>query len=194
MPPLGKYETVSIEAFGIPLDVRVWECWVMILTQGCDLEHPDPNDSRLLVAPVVFEPKWRGKHWARILRGDVPGFLYLPSMSAEEKDRAGAKGWPADEEAAVVLGSACVISRGASRPPAFGLSPDMRALLQERLVVYWSVRNWTTPKQFELLKGKRISYIQDTEEKFSSPGRLYKLTLTNGEEDEATVGLILRKD
>lgn len=26
------------------------------------------------------------------------------------------------------------------------------------------------------------------------PGRLYKLTLTNGEEDEATVGLVLRKE
>ncbi len=192
--PYGKFLDVGIDAFEKQFQLRVWACWVMVLTQGCDLDHPDPQDSRLLVAPIVFSAKWQGKHWSRILAGDVPGFLYLPSMSVDEKNRAGAGGWPEDEEAAVVLSSACVISREIARRPVFGLSPEMRALLQERMVVFWSVRNWTTPSQFEKLKGKRIVEIHDTEEKALGPGRLYKLTLANGEEDEATVGLVLRRD
>jgi hypothetical protein len=114
-------------------------------------------------------------------------------MSQEEKVRIGAPGWPADEESAVVLSSPCVISRRIAGKPKFGLSNGMRALLQERLVVNSSVRNWTTPGQFARLKGKRIEYIQATDEKFDGPGRLFKLTLGNGEEDEATVGLILPK-
>ena len=165
----------------------------MALTQSCDMDYQDTRDSRLLVAPVVFRSKWQGKHWEQLLHGNVPGFVYLPSLSEEELGTIGVKLWPADEEASVVLGSACVISRRIAGKPIFGLSNEMRILLQERLVVYWSVRNWSTAGQFERLKGKRIADIKTTDEKFDGPGRLYKLVLANGDEDEATIGLVLRK-
>ena len=193
IPWVGPFEDSAIAALDHKFQVRVWGCWVMAVTQSCDLDYQDERDSRMAVAPVVFRSKWQGKQWEQILPGNVPGFLYLPSMSKEEKAKVGAPGWPVDEGAAVVLGSTCLISRQIAGKPKFGLSNEMRALLQERLVVYSSVRNWTTSGQFERLKGKRIEFIQATDEKFDGPGRLFKVTLGNGDEDEATVGLVLPK-
>ncbi len=85
VPYFGPYEDHDI-AFGADtgqprrLVLRIWPCWAMVLIQSCELDHQDPDDSRVLVAPVVFRTKWPGDHWGPIRDGAKAGYLYLERL------------------------------------------------------------------------------------------------------------------
>jgi hypothetical protein len=67
IPFLGAYQDFPI-GFGDGSDVRklslrVWQCWAMVLSQSCELDRQEADDSRVLIAPIVFQTKWPGDHW-----------------------------------------------------------------------------------------------------------------------------------
>lgn len=190
VPVLDQYEDHDIETAGAALTLRVWRGWMMVLEQSCEIEHKHANDSRLLVAPIVFRNLWDGPFWAHIRAATAPGFLFLPPLSAADRTRYGAHGWPLDTDAAVVLENTTCISRRSAPNGAFGLDSQMRTALQQRLVDFWSVRGWMRSKHRDAILGRRITEISETYEQFAGPGRLHKIALDNDE--EITAGLVFR--
>jgi hypothetical protein len=176
-----KDEPVSVD--GSDLTVRVWAGAVMIVSQGCELDKKSGDDSRVLVAPVVTEPMWPGVHWDDIRRGARTGYLYLPAMDEGSHSRAGApKAWPVAMEAAVALASTSCIGDTCIAQRMFGLSHEMQHVLQERLVVFLSVRGWAREAALKKVIGRRIVDVSRTDEKTDGPASLYKMQLDGDEE------------
>lgn len=193
LPFLAEYEDVDVAMSGAELTLRVWRGWVMIVEQSCEIAQKDPGDSRMLVAPVVFRAHWDGPHWAHIRRGQSPGLVYLPPIDAATAARFSVKGWLDDSDAAVMLESTCCVSRQMVPGAHFGLSGDMRAILQTRQADFWTVRGWMRDKWAQTVTGKRIASVDQTYEQFQGPGRLHKVHLDDGAGgggDEVTVGWI----
>ncbi len=165
----------------------------MLLTSTCELDYIDDADSRLIVAPVVFRQTWEGSHWDQIRRGERPAYLFLPPMAETLQTQIGAEGWITGMEAAVVLASATLVSREVAGPSRFSLTSEWRHALQERLVKFFSVRDWKSADQFNQLLHKRIAALSETDEPLPENGRLFKMALENGQDDEAAVGLVLRQ-
>lgn len=196
VPCLGPYEDHDI-VFGADsgqprkLVLRIWPCWVMVLFQSCELDHQDPVDSRVVVAPVVFRPKWPGDHWGAIRDGGKAGYLFLPGMDRNTQGRVKARGWPPDTGAAVCLASASAVSHRVLGPAKFGLSQDMTMVAQQRLVTFFSIRNWSRTEHADILEGKRVVGVARTSEAFRGPGALFKVMLAD-HADEMTVGIVLQ--
>lgn len=196
VPYLGPYEDHDI-VFGAQaaqprkLVVRIWPCWAMVLFQSCELDHQDSADSRVVVAPVVFKPKWPGDHWGSIRDGSKAGYLYMPAMDRNTQGRVTARGWPPDTDAAVCLASASAVSHRVLGAAKFGLSPDMTMVAQQRLVSFFSIRDWSRTEHPDILEGKRVVSVLRTSEVYRGPGALFKVMLTDND-DEMTVGIVLR--
>jgi hypothetical protein len=194
VPYLGEYLDRSIDVDGLKLVIRVWpRLWLTVLSPTCELDKRDANDSRLMLAPIVFRPMWDGRHWDQIRDGSALNYAYLPPLTElEHKEKEyEAKGWPAGVEAAAVLGSGTLLSLGMLGSPRFGMTAAMRSVFQQRLVLWQSVRDWKRASQFKQLIGKRIADVMETGEKHPAPGVLFKIALENDTDDEATVGLVL---
>ncbi len=119
-------------------------------------------------------------------------YAYLPPMEDEEQARIGAKGWPTVTEGAVVFGSSTLISRSLAGVPRFGMTPEMRSYFQRRIVLWASVRDWKRAAQHDQLVGKTIRAVDDTGERHPESGALFKVALGDGQDDEVTVGIVLR--
>lgn len=196
VPYFGEPQIEEISVGGRRLQVLVWTSWVMVVAQSCELEHQDPADTRLLVAPIVLRSQWDGPQWDRIRSGRAPGFVLLPPPSQKERAeaRGGIRGWPEDVEAAVVLGSTALASHRCAGTVAFGLSLEMQHLLQSKLVDFWSVRGWKSFAQRDELVGKTIVAISETDETADGPHKLCKITLADADAgDEISAGLLLRR-
>jgi hypothetical protein len=167
--------------------LHVWLGYVMVLSQSCELEYADPNDSRILVAPIVSRAQWPNGPWELIEAGSLPGFLYLTAMDAEQAQEHGLPApWP---ESAVVMASATCSSRGLVTPNRIlALDPKVVSELQQALVRFLSVRGWAAASSVELLRGKTVVDVQETTEIVPGPARLTKVVLDdeNGG-DEVTV-------
>ena len=74
----------------------------------------------------------------------------------------------------------------------FGLSQDMTMVAQQRLVTFFSIRNWSRTEHADLLEGKRVVSVQRTSEVFRGPGALFKVMLAGDADDEMTVGIMLQ--
>jgi hypothetical protein len=194
VPYLGEYRDVDVDIPSGPrLTLRVWAGWVMVLEQSCELIAQDAQDSRLQVAPVVFRTQWDGDHWSYIRQGTAPGYFYLPAMSESDLKRFRIKGWLPDTPAAVAMKSATPITPSLAGSSRFGLSNEMRGLLQARLVDFWSVRGWRRAANLDTLVGKTIKAIFETDEKHPGPGRIVKVLVSDDDDDdEITVGMVFR--
>ena len=196
VPYFGPYEDHDV-VFGShapqprKLVLRIWPCWAMVLFQSCELDHQDSDDSRVVVAPVAFRSKWPGDHWGAIHDGSMAGHLYLPSMDRSTQARIKARGWPPDTDAAVCLASASAASHRVVGVPRFGLGQGMTMLSQQRLVTFFSIRNWSRTEHADILEGKRVVGVRRTSEVFRGPGALFKVMLAD-DDDEMTVGIVLR--
>jgi len=161
VPYLGPYEDHEF-VFGANsaaqrnLVLRVWPCWTMVLLQSCELDHQDQVDSRVVVAPVAFQTKWPGDHWGAIRESGKAGYLYLPPMDRNTYGLVKARGWPTDTPAAVCLASATAVSHKVLGPAKFGLSQDMTMVAHQRLVDFFSIRNWSRTEHSDILEGKRV--------------------------------------
>lgn len=203
--------TLKVPFFGEPLadeqlkigqrnyQLRAWAAWLMILNQGCELSRPDPDDSRILVAPIVFRSKWPSDdRWRQIREGSAPGFVFLPPMRENDMSRTqNPRGWPEEVEAAAVLSSVTTVGRRVLDEVAFGLSSEMQHILQRQIVSYFSVRDWKSFKQRDEVLNKEILAISETDETTDGPAKLYKVHLAEpggqSGDDEITVGMLFRR-
>jgi hypothetical protein len=191
LPILGEHQDREIDLGGTRLILRVWHGWMMVLEQSCEIEHKHARDSRLLVAPIAFRNDWPGTNWHNIRESTAPGLFFLPPVNEDSHSRYQAHGWPTNTDAAVVLESTTCVSRRLAPSAVFGLDGQMRAMLQQRLVDFWSVRGWMRSKHRDTILGRRITEISQTYEQFTGPGRLHKISLDDdGDGDEITVGFI----
>jgi hypothetical protein len=156
LPVLGDYQDREIDLPGAQLTVRVWHGWTMVLEQSCEIEHKDANDSRLLVAPVVFRHDWNGPHWNNIREGAIPGMFFLPPIDEDTKSRYQADGWPTDTDAAVVLENTTCVSRRLVPSATFGLDPQMRTTLQAKLADFWTVRSRLCVQTLKLARQRAL--------------------------------------
>jgi hypothetical protein len=199
IPYFGEHQDRDIKAV-LPdgsstrtLTVRLWNGMFIVLHQNCEITQGDEQDSRIRVAPIVFEEAWPEGPWGEIRQNRLPGYLYLPDLTAEEREATGYTGsWG---EAAVVFPSATLSSTGiAFKGKILRLSSHMIPLLQETQVRADSVRGWASIDDKEQWEGRRIIRIDETTEQVMGPVRLAKVFLEDddGEIEEATVGWGLR--
>jgi hypothetical protein len=196
IPFLGQPRIEDIRVGERRLQLVVWPTWMMVVAQSCEIEHADPQDTRLLAAPIVFRSQWDGPQWDRIRSGRAAGFLMLPPPSVDERSACGGqiRAWPSGVEAAVALGSTTLASPRVAGAVAFGISLGMQHLLQAKLVDFWSVRGWKSFAQRDELVGKIIREISETAEVADGPHKLCKVTLDDGEDgDEIAAGVVLRR-
>jgi hypothetical protein len=173
--------------------LRVWRGPVMVLHQNCEIEYAGEDDSRLTVAPIVSRVGWPNGPWELIAGRELPGYLHLHGLSAEEAGQFGLqRDWP---ESAVALASMTASSRGIVKPNRLlALSPGSIPLLQECLVRFSSVRGWGSIGSAQQLVGTRILSISETLETVPGPARLAKVVVQDDDDvDEITVAWGLRR-
>jgi hypothetical protein len=173
--------------------LRVWTGPAIVLHQNCELDYADANDSRISVAPIVSRPRWPNGPWKQISGGELPNYLYLPSMDDETQATLRlSKPWP---ESAVAFASITGLSKGIVGPNRlFRLSDAMIPHLQSQLVRATTVRGWGSTRELDMLRGRRIIKAEETAETVRGPSRLAKIFL-EGEEgsEELTVTWGLRR-
>lgn len=176
-----------------PLKLRLWSGSFMVLHQNCEIEWCDPNDTRLTVAPIVRRNQWPSGPWRAIKAGSLPGYLYLPDLTDEDRTRLNyQKDWG---EAAVAFAGATASSKLLARARIFRLAPPMLPLLQSAMVVTSTVRGWASVSDGPAWYGKKIVAVEETTEWVPGPSRLTKVFLEeeSGDSDEATVVWGLRQ-
>lgn len=172
--------------------LRIWVGPVIVVSQSCELEYSDPQDARILVAPIVSQPLWSNGPWERIEGNALPGYMFLPPIEEPDAEQLNLPGaWPA---AAVAIGSATLISKAMVRPNRImSLTPNGLLDLQSALVRFISVRGWGDLTAATQLRGKRIVDIKETIEMVPGPSRLTKVMLGDDDGgDEITVVCGLR--
>ena len=192
VPYLGEWADHDLVVGDQKIKVRVWSTWVAIVAQTCELDNQVADDSRVLVAPVAFGSLWDKGQWSDLRSNRAFGYFYLPPMSSEDREKLKARGWPADTESAIVFGNTTVISRQLVGPPVFGVDARIRGLLQEKLTLFWTVRDWKQDARASELEGMTIVKVDQTREIHREKGILHKVHLSNGRDDEASVGIVFK--
>jgi hypothetical protein len=195
IPYFGSPMPFEVEFTGVDGAPRkrilfLWEGFVVVLHQNCEIDFASVDDSRLVVAPVVLEAKWPGPHWDLIRRGGVPGYLYLPPLSNEEATGLGLT-TPVPEGAAVIAG-ACVVGRDVVRPGRIAtLSQTGVRDLQDSISRFFAVRGYASTEDLPNIAGKRLIHLEETSQTVEGPARLIKMIFGDeGSErgdEEATV-------
>jgi hypothetical protein len=171
--------------------LRVWIGYVVILSQSCELEYADEQDTRVMVAPLVSRATWPGDQWQLIERGSLPGYCALPAADAEELTGTDfGEAWPAS---AVAFGSATLVSGAIVRPNrVLALAPSVVVRLQEAFVRFTTVRGWADVSAAQNVVGKTVIGVQETIESVPGPARLTKVFLDapdGGDEITVVCGL-----
>lgn len=167
----------------------LWEGLVVVLHQNCEIEFASPDDSRLVVAPVVLEESWQGGHWDEIRRGIAPGYFHLPPVSDEEAEALNIT--PMAEGAAVIAG-ACVVGRDIVKPGRMAsLSQTGVRELQDSITRFFAVRGYASTHDLPNIEGKRLIHLEETGQTVDSPARLIKMIFgedgSDAADEEATV-------
>lgn len=161
--------------------LRVWEGPIIVVSQNCELHHADDGDSRLLVAPLASAAQWPQGRWKYLRQNRLPGYLYLPPLSAAEANFDLDAELP---EMVVALGSTTLVSRAlVSKRRVASLSQPMLPFLQEKLSRFLTTRGYAAERELAGLGGKRIVSVERTDEAVPGPSRLYKLTLGDSGDD-----------
>ncbi len=193
----GAHRDLTIDAQEWPWDgappvVRIWQGFVVVLSQNCEIENANGDDSRLLVAPLATEERWPEGPWDYLRDNVLPGYFYLPPINQEGDGKAlGLKqAWP---EAAVDLASATAVSRGLVQSRRV-LSLETGALIpfQDKISRFFTTRGYANIAAIQALQGRQILDVVQTDAVVSGPTRLSKITLTEtadgaGDDDEITL-------
>jgi hypothetical protein len=202
LPNFGSFRDfeVDIPLPGVPTEVahrvlRVWIGYAMTLHQNCEIYYADPEDSRIVVAPIATRDQWPNARWDLIERGELPGYLYVPELNGESAKKLRA---PSEfPGGAVVFSSTTQLSRGVVTANKLISLHQKRILeLQSAIVTFFSVRGWASTRELANLEGKTIVSAAETSESVPGPSKLAKLTLAGGttaDDDEITVVWGLRK-
>lgn len=173
--------------------LRVWTGFGMVVHQNCELEYSDPQDSRVLVAPLVSKAIWPNGPWDQIATNSLPSYFHLPEVPAAEAEAIGLEAdWP---ESAVAFASTTLLSRGIVKPNRiFGLAPSTLARLQELFVRFSTVRGWGSHEALNELVGYKIAEVYATSETVPGPAPLAKVVLERDDSvEEITVAWGVRR-
>ena len=179
LPYFGPPQTFEIALNSVPGGrpikrfLWVWQGPVMVLHQNCEIDWASPDDSRLVVAPIVVRGNWEGEHWKVLATGHKPGFIYLPDLSATD---AAAMDVPSPmSEGAVALASACVVGREVVRTRAVGLTQTALRDVQDGISRFFGVRGFASEEVLANLVGKRVVSVDDAGQTIDGPSRLVKV-------------------
>lgn len=193
VPPIADSTDAELRLGERRFVIRTWVSWVAVMSQSCEFVNRNSTDSRVHLAPVIFRQAWDGDQWSVIRDGTAAGFLYLPKLTDKDRTRSGGstRGWP-DDEGAIVISSMTLASERVLTGPRFSLTTNMQAALQRQLVSFFSVRDWKADKQREELVGKRIREVAQTYERVGGPAPLYKVMLTDADDELSVVLMSFR--
>ncbi|MBI3979545.1 MAG: hypothetical protein HY331_15285 [Chloroflexi bacterium] len=170
-PPLSRpHPRVSLPAYpgsltlsdarAMPdVEVRVWPALAVVVMDSCELDrHFNLGrsrqfwDSRVAVAPLVFETQFPNGPWRRMEQGDVPLYgFYLETLSP---DVDGITTWP---RAVVDLRGTTLVSRRlVELNRRFRLTDTVAESLGVRVLEYWYLREVARRSQLEARRGKRL--------------------------------------
>lgn len=187
LPALGSatdYElTVTRPNGGTETRVlRIWQGYVIVLHQNCELDFGNREDSRLIIAPLVSEPNWPEGPWGALRKNLVPGYFYVPSLTAGEAEEFGLKdAWP---ESVVVLANTSLSSVGLIQPRrVLSLSTNQLGPFQDSISRFFAVRGYAGMPELKNVIGKSIVSVDETDQTVSGPSRLVKVIFGGNEEE-----------
>lgn len=170
--------------------LRLWPATVMVLHQNCELDFADPQDSRLIVAPIVSSAEWPDGPWDLMRRNVLPGYFYLPELDA---DAASGLGLPEPwAESVVTLAGSTQSSVGIIKPRRLmSLSQARLPDLQDSLSRFYTTRGLADVDGLRSIVGRRVIRIADTGTVVGAPSALIKVYFgerdgTTGGDDEGT--------
>lgn len=140
-------------------EVRVWQALAVVVMDSCEIDrHFNLGrserfwDSRVAVAPVVFETHFPNGPWRRMEQGDVPLYgLYLEPLS---KEVDGTTTWP---RALVDLrGTTLVSRRHVQLNRRLRLTDEVTEELGVRVLEFWYLREIARGDQLRARRGKMI--------------------------------------
>lgn len=195
LPHLGAYEDFEFDApSGSATErriVRVWKILAMVISQNCEIEWADDQDSRLVVAPVVSRAQWPDAPWEYFARNPPPGYLYLPPLDDGEAAALGLpEPWP---ESVVVLGSLTTTTKRLVKPRrVISLAIEQLPRLQDSISRFFGVRGFATIAALDALRGSSVRDVVETGLTVAGPSRLVKVFTApagedGGADDEVTV-------
>lgn len=195
MPYLGPYKDLELQIEGPSGKVetrilRVWTVLSLVISQNCELEWADDQDSRVTIVPVVSRAQWPEAPWELMARTPPPGFLYLPPIDLESAQSLGLEeAWP---DSVALMSSACTTSRRVVKPRrVLALAPDQLPRLQDCIARFFSVRGFASLPALESTVGKVVQDVVETGQTIQGPSSLVKVYFSGGgdaeAEDEVTV-------
>jgi hypothetical protein len=174
---------------GAPPVIRLWQCFVIVLSQNCEIEYANTSDSRLLVAPLATEERWPEGPWDYLRKNILPGYFYLPALS-DGKDFGLQQRWA---ESAADLASATAVSRGLVQSRrVLSLETAALAPFQDKISRFLTTRGYADIEALQALQGRQIVDAVQTDAVVSGPTRLSKMTIAEtaegaADEDEITL-------
>ena len=186
LPDYGPFDELESEA--LDYRIRVWKATVIVLTQSCELERSNPDDSRVVVAPVFLQEDFGDEpFWMQLVAQRVPGYHHLPSMTEDEASALDL----ADPipDAVVDFSGLCLTSRDFIKPRRFAkLHQDRLVELQDSYVRASTVRGLAPITSVmagdQDIRGMVIRDARDTSITVPGPLRLAKVFLQGDKSDD----------
>jgi hypothetical protein len=140
-------------------EVEVWPALAVVVMDSCELDRAynqgrsrERWDSRVAVAPMIFEQHYPHGPWERIARGLVPlyGFPLEPLPSGID----GSTAWP---RALLDLRGTTLVSRAqVERNRRLRLSAPVVDALALRVLEFWYLREVSRQPELEARRGKTV--------------------------------------
>lgn len=163
----------------------------MVISQNCEIEWGNEQDSRLIVAPVVSRAQWPDAPWEYFARNPPPGYLYLPPLDQSEAAGLGLPdAWP---ESVVVLGSVTTTTKRLVKPRrVISVAMEQIPRLQDAVSRFFGVRGFAAIPALDALVGSTVKDVVETGLTVTGPSRLVKVFTApagddGGADDEVTV-------
>ncbi|MBI3972023.1 MAG: hypothetical protein HY332_12100 [Chloroflexi bacterium] len=140
-------------------EVQVWPALAVVVMDSCELDRyynqgrsRERWDSRVAVAPIVFEEQYPHGSWGRMAQGRTPLYgFYLEPLSA------GVVGSATWTRALVDLrGTTLVSRRQVELNRRLRLAPEPADALAFRVLEFWYLREVARQRDLEARRGKRI--------------------------------------
>lgn len=182
IPKAGGREEIRI--------LRVWTTYAIVLSQNCEVEWANPDDSRIAIAPIVTRQQWPEAPWDFLPRTPPPGYLHLSPLELPEATPLGLEHpWP---ESVVVLASSSTTTRRIIKPRRLlSLAVGELPRLQDAIARFYGVRGFADLPALRATVGKPIRDVVETGQVITGPSSLIKVYFgTDGEpesDDEVTV-------
>jgi len=186
LPDYGAFDEIRPQGAGYL--VRVWKTAVIVLTQNCELERSNPEDSRVVVAPLFTKEAFDDERfWSQLAAQRIPGYHFLPAMTAEE-----AKALSLSEPlpgSVVDFSGLSLTSRDLVKPQRFAKVHQSRLVeLQDSYVRASTVRGLAPIGEImgagRDIRGMSIRDVRDTAMTASGPLRIAKVYLVGDEDDD----------